>query len=1052
MNPSLFSSLRWRLLGPWRGGKATAVVGLTDRPAVFYMGTDSSGVWKTDDAGRTWRNITDPERLTGIGALAAAGPNLLYVAVDRSLGSAGPEGLYRYTWRQLGGALSASGRTLPAIEARTPSDHRERPGQKVASLREGRAGARAAPGPAERQAGGVAAPRQAPRQSIDAGAHLALVALRGHPVFKVWLDPHNTQLVLAASSEGISRSSDGGNTWTLALSAKTVGGEAVALESAPDAPATIYAAFHTGRAGLFPSARIATLPIYRSTDAGRTWSAVAGTGLPPDARGRVSLAVAPGTHGQRVYAYMAQGVFRSDDAGAHWRLASNDPRLVGGGQFFHIYVDPADANVLYAMETAVYRSTDAGATWQAFQGAPSGDDFNAMWIDPTGSRRMALAVDQGTEISLNAGRTWSTWYNQPTGQMYNVSTDDQFPFHLYASQQDSGTVAVPIRANDGQITYRDWWTTNGFESAVITPDPLHPNIVFATGWFGSVIRTDHVTGQSVHVFERNPKYREARFMPMVFLPGDLHTLLLGTQYVLATSDAGDHWKAISPDLTSGKGAITAIAPSPVNPNAIWVGTSNGLIQLTTDNGRIWHDVTPKGFKGYITMIEPGQRKAGVAFVVASGTAYYTSDNGSNWRPISATIPGRVNAIRQDATNHNLLFAAADAGVFAYFDNSSNWQSLQLNLPASRVTDLQLRHNHLVISTYGRGLWSLDDIASLRQLSPNVARSTAHLFRPSPAIRLQWDDYTDTPLNPDEPHSKNPPDGAIIDYYLKSPAVQPLTLQIYDSQGHLINSYSSVGPDKTLAAAWRSPERQRADPAGNRSPHSKRPAGATRAISGEPPYVVNVAGYWLAPPTLLPNHAGINRFVWNLRYPDPPHILFTYFGFQRDYFEYTLADHAIPHNTPWHEPQGPMVVPGIYKLVLTVAGQRYTEPLTVKLDPRLANVTQADLVHQLAVAQSLADGLQLSTHAYQAASAASPDQSVDALKKTFGHLNLRQARLLSGVTQADAAPGAEVTETVHGLCSQYNSAVASWNELPKQVAVPQPKLTPQHCGLESLNQK
>lgn len=941
VNPALLSGLRWRLLGPWRGGKATAVVGLSAHPAVFYMGTDSSGVWKTDDAGRTWRNITDAERLTGIGALAAFGPNLLYIAVDRSLGSAGPEGLYR---------------------------------------------------------------------STHAGAHLQLVALRGHPVFDVWLDPHNPQLGLAASSEGISRSSDGGDTWTLALSAKSVGGAAVDLESAPDAPDVIYAAFRAGRTGLFPSARNPTLPIYRSADAGRTWSPVAGSGLPPQARGRVSLAAAPGCRGQRVYAYMAQGVFRSDDGGAHWRQASNDPRLVGGGQFFHLYVDPSNANVLYAMETAVYRSSDAGATWQAFQGAPSGDDFNAMWIDPKDSRRMALAVDQGTEISLNAGRTWSTWYNQPTGQMYNVSTDDQFPFHLYASQQDSGTVAVPIRANDGQITYRDWWTTNGFESAVITPDPLHPNLIFATGWFGSVIRTDHLTGQSVHVFERNPKYREARFMPMVFLPADPHTLLLGTQYVLATSDGGNHWKAISPDLTGGKGAITAIAPSPVNHNQLWVGTSNGLIQLTTDNGRTWRNVTPTGFKAYITMIEPGQRKPSTAFVVASGTVYYTSDNGSSWHPISATIPGRVNAVRQDAANPKLVFAAADAGVFVSFDNGSHWQSLELNLPAARVTDLQIRHNHLVISTYGRGLWSLDDIASLRQMSPKVARSDVHLFRPSPAIRLQWDDYTDTPLNPDEPHSKNPPDGAIIDYYLKSPVSQPLTLQIYNSHGHLINTYSSLGPQI-------------------------------------PPYMVNVAGYWLAPPTLLPNHAGLNRFVWNLRYPDPPHILFTYFGFQRDYFEYTLADHAIPHNTPWHEPQGPMVLPGVYKLVLTVTGHRYTVPLTVKLDPRLKDATQADLVDQLAVARSLADGLQLSTHAYQAASAASPAKSVDDLKKTFGHLNLRQARLLSGVTQADAAPGAEVTETVLGLCAQYNTAVAAWNKLPAE-----PKLTPQNCGLESINHK
>lgn len=934
VNPALFSGLHWRLLGPWRGGKTTAVVGSPLNPSTFYTGGDTSGVWKTTDAGRTWRNVSDSARLTGIAALAMSPNGTLWIAVDRSGGSAGAEGLY---------ALAA-GSSTPV-----------------------------------------------------------LATLRGHPVFDVWLDPRNGQHLLAASNAGIVRSQNGGRDWTTVLN-----DAAVDLESAPDAPATVYAAQGARHFGDRPVHR----SLYRSLDAGAHWTAVAGKGLPPSGTGRIGLAVAPGTHGRRLYAYMAQGVFRSDDGGASWHLASSDPRLVGGGQFFHIYVDPSDANVLYVMQTSVYRSTDAGASWTAFTGAPSGDDFNALWIDPSNPLHMALAVDQGTEVSLNGGRSWSTWYNQPTGQMYNVSTDHQFPFHLYASQQDSGTVVVPIRANDGQITYRDWFTTNGFESARITPDPLHPDLIYATGWYGSVIRTNRVTGQSVHVFERNPKYREAGSMPMVFLPSAPNTLLLGTQYVLASTDGGMHWRPISPDLTAGHGAITAIAPSPARASTLWAGTSGGHVQLTIDNGSNWNDVTPLRAHGRVRMIEADPQKADAAFVVYSSGIYVTNDNGSSWSLVSSGMPGQPSAIRVDKDAPDLLFASSDAGVFVSFDRGAHWQSLELNLPASAVTDLQIESDDLLISTYGRGLWALDDIASLRQMSASIASQAVHLFRPSTAIRLQWDDYTDTPLNPDEPHSQNPPDGAIVDYFLQSPAAGAMTLQILDNHGTIVNSYSDQGPRR-------------------------------------PPYKINVPEAWLAPPQLLPNHAGLNRFVWNLRYPDPPHILFTYFGLQRDYFEYTLADHAIEHNTPWHEPQGPMVLPGAYKVVLTVNGRSYSQPLMVRLDPRLSGVTSAGLEQQLALAQSLTAGLPLTVRAYEVAAAVLRQQpeneGVRKLQTTFGHLDLRQARLLSGVTQADAAPGEEVAATVYGLCQQYNQAVQEWNSLDAE-----PKLARQDCVEGGIN--
>lgn len=930
VNPQLYSGLKWRLVGPWRGGKATAVEGVAGNGAVFYMGTDGSGAWKTDDAGRTWHNISDEWRLTGIGAVGVAG-DTVYVGANRGENA----GVYR---------------------------------------------------------------------SSDAGAHLEKAGLEGQAIAALWVDPHNARLVLAASEKGVSRSDDGGGRWQTVLDGTTAGGAAVDIESAPDDSRVLYAAFRGPfRArGAGSGAAAAEPPVFVSSDGGQHWTSAADAGLPATGRGRPALAVAPATHGKRVYAYLAQGVYRSDDSGAHWRLASDDPRLVGGGQFFHIYVDPADARVLYLMQTAVYRSTDAGATWTPFTGAPSGDDFNAFWMDPTQPLHMGLAVDQGTEISLNGGQTWSTWYNQPTGELYNVTTDHRFPFFMYSSQQDSGTLAVPIFGNDGQITYRDWTTTNGFESARIAPDPLHPGVVFTTAWFGGLLRTDLASGRSVHVFEKRAADREAGSPPLLFLPDDPHTLLMGLQYVLATSDEGQHWHPISPDLTGGGGAaITALA---AGHGTIWVGTSDGKVQLTTDNGSTWKLVTPPGLAGRIADIAPSQGAGGASYVVVGGRRgfgagvkpliYRSTDNGGTWRLTVSGLPaGSVAAVREDSENTQLVFAALDSGVWVSFDGAEHWQSLELNLPQAAATDLQIEQNHLVASTYGRGLWSLDDIGSLRQMTDVGRTSAPYLFQPTPAIRMQWDDYTDTPINPDEPHSANPADGAILDYYLPRTAGD-VKLSIYDSSNTLVNSYSRRGPSK-------------------------------------PPYLINVAEYWLAPPPVLSDQAGLNEFVWNLRYADPPHVLFTYFGLQRNYFEYTLADHAIPFSTPWHEPQGPMVLPGEYRLELTVDGKTFNRTLVVKLDPRLVGVSQADLKTQLDLEQALGAQLEASTPIYAAMQAevehaGKQKAEMEGIQHRLGMVNMNQARMLSGLEQADGAPGSEVTEVVRQLCGEMVQAVHDWD--------------------------
>ena len=1004
VNPHVHAGLHWRLIGPWRGGKATSVVGVAGDPAVYYMGTAGGGAWRTRDGGRTWQNFSDNVRLTGIGAVAAASSGLVLVG---AAGQGERNGLYR---------------------------------------------------------------------STAGGDGLALVGLGGHAVASIALDPENPEVALAAADSGVVRSSDGGRTWEMVLPSTRAGGGAADLAPAPDDFEIVYASFRPAFGGFAGRGGTGGDPnVFRSSDGGASWTATAGAGLPPRGRGTVGLAVAPGTQGRRVYATMAQGVYRSDDGGASWRRATDDPRLIGGGQFHSIYVDPTRANILYAMQTSCYRSTDGGATWESFTGAPSGDDFNAFWMDPTRPLNMALAVDQGTEISMNGGHTWTTWYNQPTGQMYNVSTDHGFPFFMYASQQDSGTVAVPIRANDGQITYRDWYTTNGFESARITPDPLHPDILFVTGWYGSVLRVDHTTGQSVHVFERNPRYREAGSPAMEFSPQDLHTLYLATQYVLATQDGGQNWKAISPDLTAGaqtpagRGggpAISTLAPSPLKAGTIWAGTSNGLIQLTQNGGRSWRNVTPAGGVGGISMIEAGHRDPAVAYAVVAGprrfifgsgavakgptavdtphltrvapvgrlapwlrfpaggarsahgasglpppAIYRTFDNGRTWQPLTEGLPAGVHAVREDPVNPSLLFAAADSGVFVSFDTGAHWQSLELNLPNASCRDLAIEQNDLVVATFGRGLWALDDIGSLRQMSDIAAEAAGvRLFRPTPAIRMQWDTYTDTPLNPETPHSENPPDGAILDYYLQTSSPSPLRLSIYDAKGGLVRSFSSQEPTSL-------------------------------------PYKINVPDYWLAPPALLPNRAGLNRFVWNLRYPDPPYLLYTYFGVHTDYYEYTLADHAIDHNTPWREPQGPMVLPGRYTVKLEVNGQTYAQSLMVTLDSRLTAVTPADLQRQLGTAQELVAGLEGTVAGYDQAQAAlktAADKATEitAVMNQLGAIDRDQARMLTAVTQADAAPGEEVEQTVAGLCQQYNAAAKHWNQVKPSAS---PGLADLHCA-------
>lgn len=981
VDPHLYAGLQWRLIGPFRGGKASMTSGVPGNPAVYYFATAGSGVWKTTDGGQTWSCVTDLVRLTTTNAVAVApsNPETVYVGAG-----AGPTaGLYR---------------------------------------------------------------------SSDAGAHWTQVGLQGHAVSSIVVDPHDPNVVMAAAGDsGVARTTDGGRTWTSVLPDAKVG--AVWLVLDPDDPHNVYAGTRPisegGRGGGGRGAAPVTTPatdshIYRSRDEGATWTKTSPDGLPGGNFGTISLAVAPGTKGLRVYDYVAQGIFRSDDGGDHWTRATDDPRMIGGGQFHDIIVDPLNANILFATQTSLYRSTDSGKTWESFTGAPSGADFNYVWIDPTNDKYMILAVDQGTEVSMNGGLTYTTWFNQPTGQMYNVTTDHGFPFFMYSAQQDSGTVATPIAGRGGEITYRDWYTTNGFETARIIPDPADANVLYATGWYGSILRINKITGQTQHVFERTPKYHENGSPPMGFSPFDPNTFYLATQYLLATHDKGMTWETVSPDLTAGESgdetssrrggrgggpAISALAFSPKDANTIWTATSNGFVHLTRDRGAHWTKVTPPDLgRRSVQMIEASPGDAARAFAIAGGAPgatrgaatndppriYRTDDYGQHWHVINAGLPNSVAwAVREDPENPKLIFAALDAGVFVSFDGGDVWESLELNLPAAWCRDLAIEQNTLVVATYGRALWALDNLSPLRELASKsalIAASDAYLFAPAPAIRMQWDTYTDTPLNPEFPAAQNPPDGAVIDYYLKSPAEGEVKLEIFDAKGKLVRAYSS-----------------------NSAPSLG--------------YKVNVPDYWLAPASVLPKEPGLHRFVWDLRYPDPDQLLYTYYGIHVDYFEYTLADHAIPHNTPWHEPQGPMVVPGHYEIRLTANGKTLSQPMTVKLDPRLRDSTE-ELGRQLDLAQKIAVSMHATYEGYNQVAqlraelakltavteAKTLDASAEKLTDAagppagLGPMNRDLTRLMIAVDQSDSPPASSLLESFGGMCRDAESALARWADL------------------------
>jgi len=990
-----FPGLKWRLIGPFRGGRVTAVAGVPGDPRTYYFGTPGGGVWKTTDGGRVWQPIFDQIRVPSIGALAVAPSNFSIIYVGTGEQTRG-KGIYRSsdagaTWSSVGLA------DVPYIQAIVVDPHNP--------------------------------------DIVVVGANSLGFTILWHPIPKS----------AATDNRGIFRTEDGGKTWKKVYASDADLG-VVDMCADPDNPQTIFAAVYIPPTGEGKSEVAATSDIIKSSDGGATWSPLVSQGLPEKARGRLGLSVAAGTGGRRLYAIVQQGFFRSDDGGATWYQSTKDPRVIGSPYFSRIFTDPRNPDVLYTAQTSMYRSTDGAKTFEAFAGAPSGDDFHVAWIDPQSSARMIFGVDQGAIVTVDAGKTWSSWYNQPTGQFYHVSTDNQFPYRVYGAQQDSGTAAVLSRSDYGEILLQDWYSIGGFEYAFIAPDPVHPNFVFSNGWYESVVRFDSSTGEIATMLERGQKYRGSNMPPLVFSPQDPSVLYLGMQMVLKTSDSGRSWQEISPDLTgyvakpeeeqkadeeNPPPAITALAPSPVQAGVMWAGTSNRIVQLTRDGGATWQKVTPPGLEDptRILYVEASHHDAATAYLtigaMRESTPPYvlrTHDYGQSWQKIVNGFPqdDMVRVVREDPKRKGLLYAGTDTGVFISWNDGDSWQPFSLNLPPTPITDITVHGNDLAISTFGRAMWILDDVTPLREMNDQIRGMDNSMFQPETAIRVRWDNYQDTPFPPETPAGENPPDGAIIDYYFKNPATSDLTLAIFDESNNKIAEFTS-------------------DP----KPFDLPPANAPE--------------YWFAPPTGLTKEAGVNRFAWDLRYPAPKTLPYGYYGKLLDYTEYTLADHAVPGLTPRVQPRGPLVVPGKYNLNLRYGGTNSSAELTVEPDPRI-HASQADLVAQRDLALAISRGMASSYDAYHqvaalrqalqdtqkaltgaraekaktAATALSKKlDTVDKGTRTapgFGPVNRDLARLIFSVENADISPTETVQAAVEQNCESLDKALAQWQQL------------------------
>jgi len=877
-DPKLFQELRWRLIGPSRGGRVLAVTGVRGQPEIFYFGSVGGGVWKTNDAGRTWKPVFDSQSIASIGAIAVA-----------------------------------------------PSD------SKVIYVGSGEADMRSSIS----YGNGM-------YKSADGGKTWAHIGLEdSRQIGRILVDPRDANKVFVAAlghaygpnqERGVFRSRDGGKSWQKILfHDENTGAIDVAFE--PGNPKTIYASLWQTRRppwSVYPPSNGPGSGLYRSIDGGDHWERVSGQGLPTEGLGRIGIAFAP-SNPRRIYLIVDAkegGLFRSDNSGQSWLRVSHDRRIWQRGWYFgEASVDPKDPDTVYVPNTTAYQSHDGGKTFAAFKGAPGGDDYHELWIDPDEPRRMILSCDQGAIVTRNGGETWSSWFNQPTGQFYHVVTDNQFPYWVYGAQQDSNAIATPSRSRYRSLNFHDWRPIDaGDESGYIAPDPLNPGVVFG-GFVARQDFSDEQVQQMPPTFGQPGKYRRTWTLPLVFSPIDQHVLYFGSQVLFRTADGGNSWQVISPDLTredpgvppnldattaadtprgKRRGVIYTIGPSYVQAGEIWAGTDDGQIQLTQDEGKTWENVTPPELTPWskVTHIEASHSDAGTAYAAVDrhrlddyqAYLYRTRDFGKSWQRISDGIPegSFLNCVREDPARKGLLYACTEKGAYVSLNDGDDWESLQLNLPVTSVRDLVVHESDLVIATFGRSFWILDNVTPLRQMDAHVAAADAWLFRPEAAIRMRTGSDQGTPVPMDEFLAANPPEGAVLDYYLKERASAPIQLEIFDSEGNLVRRFAS---DDVL--------------------HKTNPND------------VPIQMEWVRDPKPLLAEAGMHRFVWDLRYAMPKGVRRSFWG-----------------------PAGPLAAPGNYTVKLTTKGKSSTQPLTIRLDPRVKTPQDA-LTRQFGLASKLA---------------------------------------------------------------------------------------------------
>ena len=902
---SAYQELHWRMVGPFRGGRTRAVAGVPSRPNVFYMAQVDGGVWKTDDAGRTWRPIFDGQPTQSVGAIAAApsNPDIVYVGTG--------EGLHRPD-------LSVGDGVYKSTDAGRTWKHM-----------------------------GLPDAQQIPQIAVDPrNPDRVFAAVLGHPYGP-------------SRQRGVFRSLDGGRTWQRVLYVDEDTG-ASDIEIDPRNPAVVYAALWQARLGPWEDQNHfegAGGGLYKSTDGGKTWRKLR-RGLPASAV-QFDLAIAP-SRPSRLFVELStteegeyasgkgNGLYRSDDAGESWTRITTDERplmKIGGGDLMVPVVDPRDPDVVYVASLVTVKSVDGGRTWRSLRGAPGGDDYQNIWINPNDSNTFVLVSDQGAVVTVNGGRTWSSWYNQPTAQLYHVSATADEPYRVCSGQQESGSVCIASRGGDGTIGYRDWRPVGVIEYGYVAPDPRDPDIVYGAGR-NHVSRYRWSTGQvqDVTPIPVRGSYRVERTQPILFSPVRPDILYYAANVLFESRTGGKSWRIISPDLAhpspglprsigalgsrdprsaGQRGAIYALAPSYRSASTIWAGTDDGKIWVTRDGGKHWADVTPAALTGWSKVTQLDTSRTDDSTVYASVSRfrvddlapyiYRTHDGGKTWSLIVGGLPpGPVDAVRADPVRKGLLYASTENGVWVSFDDGGRWQSLQLNLPRTSVRDIIVHGDDLVVATHGRGFWILDDISPLRQAAASMQDT---LFRPAPARRVPRSNYPDTPVPPDEPWAENPPTGAIIDYYLARAASGPVTLEIADARGQVVRRYSSSDP----------PE-----------------------LTDDELAVQLIPVYWVRPRRRLATGAGMHRWVWDLRRERP----------LADSYEYPI--NAAPHATP-RVPEGPRVMPGRYTVRLAVGGKTLTAPLEVRMDAR-SKVPRAVLARQNQLEQDLADALTRSSDA------------------------------------------------------------------------------------------